>query len=130
MEAWFCYCLYSEVEYGWNRICQDPFLRFRITVSQKRNCVRLGSRDKAAVITFGWFPLLVWWENDAEIRRVPGYLHSPARGAALPTCQHPSLPGGRSFLQNHPLAAAHVLSQAPTLLQCFSRLASSLSLNL
>lgn len=67
MEAWFCYCHYLEVEYGWNRIFQDSFLRFRIRVSRKRNCVRFGSRDKAAFITFWGFPWLVWWENDAEM---------------------------------------------------------------
>lgn len=111
MEVWFCYCLYLEVECGWNHICQDPFLRFRITVN--RETVLDLEASKAAVITF-WG--LVWWEKDAEIRGVPGYLHSP-------TYTVPQLAWRQELSTESPSGICLFLFQAPS---CFSASADCL----
>lgn len=147
VEAWFCYCLYLEVKYGWNYISQNCFLRLTIKwVSPKRNCIRFGKQRQGSCHDFLKVSLVRCSEREMQRNEViPDSLHSLLLWVPLffplgsPTdpqqprlttrhgdCSFPytSLP----FLHSLPLAATHILSQAPNLLRCFRRLASSLSL--
>ena len=77
VEAWFSYCLYLEVRYGWNYISQNLFLSLKIRVSQKRGCLRFRKQRQSSCRQFLKASLVRCGERKMQRNQgIPNQLHS------------------------------------------------------
>lgn len=143
IESWFSYCLYLEVRYGWAIFPRTLFWGLK-WVSQKRNCLRFRKQRQSSCHYFLKVSLVRRSERKLQRNQgIPNLLDflilwrlffPPV--TPTPTAAQAHLQRWRqqlslditAFPSQSPPAPAHILFQAPNLLQCFRRLAGSLCL--